>query len=367
MSTFHTPQQPYHEQPYHAQYGLENEQQHMPGYYDPNDDMGLYPSSHYDAEGENTHQYPADHDALGAAGADHQMTAEPENGEAEEGYEDAQDWGWHDPETEDSAITEPHVNVTTVPEDAEPQEHDGTDWSHEASGSHEPSASQRPPNVSEAPVDDHALHDTSQHTSIPYQEPPTQAAISNYPTRWAAGNHSYSAQASAGGPADKFRHGKAMATFKPINAAITNMVTQSYHVSGKPKATMAFQKTELEVKKIQTLRMQLETQCVAADKDFQTQMKSSRPEISYSSRFGSTAVEDGGTVQDVSAVMKTIAAFGQPLRNMNTLMRQVIQEMGYVDRYILFQKQNPVAAKLLEQVIFSGIKLLIPLPHAPWA
>jgi hypothetical protein len=108
--------------------------------------------------------------------------------------------------------------------------------------------------------------------------------------------------------------------------------------------------------------MQLEKQCIAADKDFTNRMK-----LNTTPRYQSGAAMQEQPVQDVSAIMKTIAAFGQPFRSMNSLMRQVITEMGYVDRYILFQKENPVAAKLLEQVVFSGIKLLIPLPHAPWA
>ena len=240
-------------------------------------------------------------------------------------------------------------------------------------------------------LDDMSFPNIDQYTNAPPPADPERqpkdydnvpSTASGYgPTKISKTNgpqFNYPAYASAGGPADKFRNGKAvrpisglvhfrtvltlleyqMVTFKPISDAITTLLTQSYNISGKPKATLAFQKAELEIKKVQTLRMTMEQQCMAADKAFQSSLSQEKGP--------NTHAMQPQPVQDVSVIMTTMKAFTQPLMNTSKLMKQVIYEMGYVDRYLLFKKDYPVFSKLMEQVFFTGVKLLIPLPHVPW-
>ncbi|OCT44062.1 hypothetical protein CLCR_00647 [Cladophialophora carrionii] len=217
------------------------------------------------------------------------------------------------------------------------------------------------PRPDTAIADDPTSKDNSHHTKPANNQPPKQQHIPPYQ----AGQNrrpfprkapfAAAPTASAGGPADKFRHGRAMKTFKPMSDAITDLATRFYHVSGKPKATLAFQKAEPEMKTIQSLRLKLEEQCKAADKAFESSMGGS------SSHHGSAMNEQ--LVQDVSAIMKTIFSFKQPITNMQKHLKQVIEEMGPVDRYRLFQRENPIITKLMEQVAFTGVKLFIPSVH----
>ncbi|KIW72911.1 hypothetical protein PV04_01071 [Phialophora macrospora] len=297
-----------HSAQYYGQYpssGAAN--QHMPGHFDDGEDDGLDWGEDPEEQGE---------DPTGA-----QYNTHNAHGATMPG-------GWGDEEDEEGVMPEE--------EEQEPEEHD--------------------PPEPEQTADDPTFPDISHHTNPANTQPPKRQTIAPYQ----AGN-SAPYQATAGGPADKFRNGKAMQTFKPLSSGITNLATQFYHISGKPKATLAFQKAEPEMKTIQSLRLQLEKQCIAADKAFQTSMGRQR---GSSSRYSSA--RDDEPVQDVSEIMKTIGSFKQPFINLNKYMRQVISEMGYVDRYLLFQRENPVAAKLMEQVVFTGAKLFIPLPHLPF-
>jgi hypothetical protein len=288
-------------------------------------------------------------------------------GHFDDGEDDGLDWG-EDPEEQEEDPTAGHYNAhnahgATMPggwgdeeyeEDEMPQEEEEGEGEGEEEQEEE-QEDHHPPEPDQT-ADDPTFPDISQHTNPATAQQPKRQTIAPYQ----AGN-SGPYQATAGGPADKFRNGKAMQTFKPLSSAITNLATQFYHISGKPKATLAFQKAEPEMKNIQSLRLQLEKQCIAADKAFQTSMGRQR---GSSSRYSSA--QDDEPLQDVSEIMKTIGSFKQPFINLNKYMRQVISEMGYIDRYLLFQRENPVAAKLMEQVVFTALKLFIPLPHLPF-
>jgi hypothetical protein len=169
------------------------------------------------------------------------------------------------------------------------------------------------------------------------------------------------------GPADAFRHGKAMKKFAGIDKSIIKLLTRFYHISGKPKATRAYDKAEADTKTIKKLREELAGLCETADQQFEDNM-SGKKRAKSKSRRGDDEDDDAreeDPVQDVSAIMAKLTEFGRPMRLLNQHVRQIMDEMGYVDRYVQFGREHPVIIKVFEQIVTSSVKMAIPLPKVP--